>query len=183
MTLTSIPSPAEMAERIRKVGDDLLGISRDLASALDSNPNYAEELASEGIDRELIFRLDRFGRGEIHKSLVFATSRGAKKVIKLPLPEQIRSISGVEVLEPDGESHRAIPLHELTAKQAQQVFGSDHIRTLAEQRTWLDSRRSKGRILDCDMGLVRTKEGIRIPSLNITITKDLVRKMHEFLRK
>lgn len=181
MTLTR-PSAVEMAERIRKVGEDLLSIAHDIAEAVDHNSAYVDELVAEGIDRNLIFRLERFGRGQIHRSLVFSTSKGAERALRIPLSEQEKAIKeGVPVLEPDGEGSRLIPLHELTAKQAKQVFALHTMRTLAEQRTYLDECNAKGRTLDCGLGMTLTKEGIRLLPLNIVVTRELVRKMHELL--
>jgi len=184
MTLTKTPSAAQMAERIRKVGEDLLGIAHDIAAALDENSGYLDELVAEGIDRNLVFRLDRFGRGQIHRSLVFSTSKGAERALRIPVSEQERAIKeGVLVLEPNGEGSRMIPLHELTAKQAKQAFALHALRTPAEQRTYLDVCSAKGRTLDCGLGLTSTKEGVRLLPLNILVTWELVRKMSELMKK
>lgn len=183
MTL-SRPSAVEMAERIRKVGEDLLNIARDIAAALDENSGFLDDLVAEGIDRTLIFRLDRFGRGQIHRSLVFSTSKGAERAIRIPISEQSRVLKdGVPVLEPNGEGIRTIPLHELTAKQAKQAFALHALRTPAEQRTYLDICSAKGRTLDCGLGLTSTKEGVRLLPINILVTWELVRKMSELMKK
>lgn len=142
--LNKISTAPQLADRIRKIGDDLLEVSRDLANALDFNPKLADELQEHGIDRGVIRRLERFGRGQIHESLVFSTTPGGIKLITVPLSEQVSVITnGVKVLDDDEIENRNIPVHELSNRQASQVFAGGKIRTLTEQRTWLRKQKRK----------------------------------------
>lgn len=142
--LAKIPTAAELAQRIKTVSNDLLSIAHDLVAALDAKPQLADELEEAGVNRELIRRLERLGRGQIHPRLVFSTTPGAEKLLTVPLSEQSRALeSGVEVMEDDEATTRNIPIHELTPEQARQVFHRGQIRSLAEQRTYLRDRKKK----------------------------------------
>lgn len=137
-------SATELAERIRNVSNDLLGIAHDLVMALDAKPELMDELDAAGVNRELVNRLERLGRGQIHPRLVFSTTPGAEKLLSVPLSEQSRALdNGIEVMEDDETTSRWIPVNEMTPAQARQVFHRGQIRSLAEQRTWLRSQKKK----------------------------------------
>jgi hypothetical protein len=140
--LTVIPSAAELAERIRNIGNELLSVAADLVAAVDVRPETMEELMDLGVNRSLLYRLYKLGRGQISPRLVFATGR-EKHLLALPRSEQERILDdGIAVLSPGGD-HRQIPVSQLSTAQCKQVFGPQGVRTLAEQRTWLDEHRAK----------------------------------------
>jgi len=164
-TLTKIPSAKDFAERITNIGANLLGLAHDLVAAIDTRPELVEELVEAGVNRELVNRLERLGRGQIHPQLVFNTSPGGKRLITLPLSEQnaVLNHGGVEILEPDEKSIRTIPLNELTAQQAGQAFHGGQRRSLAEQRSWLQVRKAKQLPpVDCTTGYKVTRDRVFI---------------------
>ncbi|HBJ87125.1 MAG TPA: hypothetical protein DDZ88_25350 [Verrucomicrobiales bacterium] len=133
------------ADRIRAVGDEVLNVAADLVAALDARPELRAELIDAKVSRDVIDNLERLGRGEIHRNLVLDSSTVGRRLLKLPLSVQTQAIeAGVEVLDPDEQTTRLIPVDELTPKQVEQVFPKHgHQRSLAEQRTWLRERKSK----------------------------------------
>jgi hypothetical protein len=140
--LTVIPSAAELAERIRNIGNGLLSVAADLVRAVDVRPETMDELIDSGVNRDLLRRLEKLGRGQISPRLVFAYGH-EKNLLALPLSSQERILDdGVEVLSPGGD-HRHIPVGQLSPAQCKQVFGPQGVRTLAEQRTWIDEQRAK----------------------------------------
>ena len=148
---TKIPSAQEIAARIRNIGTSLLEVAHDLVAAIDARPELVKELADAGVNRELLNRLEKLGRGQIHPSLVFNTTSGGTKLLALPLSEQTHVLeNGVEILDADETSTRLIPVNELTGEQSRQVFQSGKMRTLAEQRTWLRDRKNKLKPVDAD---------------------------------
>lgn len=139
-----LPTAAEIADRISKIGDDLADVAHDIVAVLDVNPKFADELQEHGVPREFIRRLELFGRDQVDRRLVFADSPGARKLLNLPLSEQKVALDeGIEILEDDGQDKRVIPVHELTPKQAQQAFNGTGKRTPAQQRTWLKEQKAK----------------------------------------
>ena len=163
--LSKIVSAPEIAERIRNVSNDLLGIAHDLVAALDARPELSDELIEQGVNRELIRRLERLGRGQIHPKLVFATTPGAQKLLTVPLSEQTRALDeGVECLDDDETSSRKIATADMTQEQARLVFTHGRIRSLAEQRTWMRANKKRQTISTPD-------EGYRVCSDHVITTK------------
>jgi hypothetical protein len=135
-------TPEEFAERIRNITTDLLAVAADLVHSLPSRPKLAREIAALGINPELVKRLEKLGRKQLHPDLVLATTPGAIKLGScVPSEQELLLESGAEVME--GDDSRVIPIHELTDDQARQVFVNGHVRTLAEQRSWLKSAAAK----------------------------------------
>jgi hypothetical protein len=146
--LLKIPTAAELAARISRVGADLVAIAKDLVRAVDEDPNFIEALAAQGIHRELIRRLEKFGRNQIDERLVLLSGPGIQQLMAAPLSEQREVLtSGVEVLEDDEKTVRKIPLSSLTPQQARQVFNRDHVRDIGEQRTWIRAQRAEGSVV------------------------------------
>jgi hypothetical protein len=139
-----------MARRINQLGFDIVAVAKDVVRDIDAqtddgkprNPNYVKELEALGINRILIYRLERFGRNEIDERLVLQTGSGARALIRMPLSEQRRVLAeGLDILEDDEQNTRRIPFDSLTPKQVYQGFAQDHVRTLAEQKTYIRSKR------------------------------------------
>jgi hypothetical protein len=140
-TLSVIPSAAELARRIGNIATDVLSIAADLVAAVDVNPRILDEMVDLGINRELLRRLEKLGRGQISPRLVFSTTTGERRLHCLPLSEQEHLLDqGVEVLGAEGD-HRRIPVAQLSPAQCKQVFGAHGVRTLAEQRTWIEEHK------------------------------------------
>lgn len=88
-------------------------------------------------------RIELVGRGIMHSRLLWETGPGAKKVRKLPFSQQkICLEEGIEVLLDGGDTMK-MQLTALTNFQVDQVFTKDHVRTLAEQKAWLESYKSE----------------------------------------
>lgn len=147
MSLKPILNPSaasELAARLRSISEDILSLARDLVAAIDSNPSLPAELEDLGVNRDLIYRLERLGRNQIHRDLVFATSPGAIALLHQPLSVQEQGLNeGVEVMEHDEATIRRIPVNSLTRDQVRQVFIGDRFRSLAEQRTWIRCKKSQ----------------------------------------
>jgi hypothetical protein len=141
--LSKIHSAQELCDRISRITEDVLGVARDLAAALDLRPELMNEMCQLGADRGVLRRLERLGRGQIHSRLVFADFPGVRKLMDVPLSEQTIALDkGVEVLDADEATTRNIPVEQLSREQTQQVFGDGEIRTIAQQRTWLRKKKA-----------------------------------------
>jgi hypothetical protein len=136
-------------QRIQQIAEDLLGVARDYVEALDRSPGVRMELEKLGVAKELLRRLERVGRGSIAPALVFCAGMAAQRVMSLPLSEQEEILrQGVEVLSLDGLDHRRIPLEELSPDQVRQVFSEEGVRSLSQQRTYLENEREAQRVVE-----------------------------------
>jgi hypothetical protein len=142
--LSKLPSASEIIEAYNNVGDNIRLLASKIAACLDVNPRFADELVSRGMPADVIRRLERLGRNQIHESLTFNTRPGGIKLMTLPLSEQVVAISeGITVLEPDEQDSRNIPVNDLTHAQCKQVFSNGRVRSLAEQRSYLQEKKAK----------------------------------------
>lgn len=145
--LVRIPTTEELLARFQQNAADMAETARLLVLALDTRPEIMDELEGAGIPREHLFRLERFGRGQLHPKLLFPVGLAERQLAQLTLSEQARALDrGVEVLDADdGSEPRLIPVAELSRQQIRTVFCRGRIRTLAEQRTWLRAENAKRR--------------------------------------
>lgn len=95
-----------------------------------------------GISCELLGKLERVGRHQMHQDLLFANYAAASCLKRLPYSEQKRCIEdGVKVLVPDGnggQSELTIPAVSSPSKrQCKQVFSKEGVRSLGAQRAYL----------------------------------------------
>ena len=93
---------------------------------------------------DVLSQLEKIGRNHLLPQLLLAEYPAARKLERLPMSEQSRlMIEPVEVmLLKDGDPDTLlVPIRHLTGAQVRQVFASNHVRTLAEQRQWIESQR------------------------------------------
>lgn len=111
------------------------------ARELDADPEWADKLCAENkwITPERVKRFADFGRKKIHPLLYVAGTPGASKLMKMPYSLQEKHVKEpVEVLTPGGEP-LLVDVMNLKPNQVDQVFGFDRVRSLAEQRAWIES--------------------------------------------
>lgn len=146
-----------LAEYVRRVAD---GFARGKAEwnqaaecareARKTYPEFPEALmaALPGVPEEFIHRF--CGIGLLYMSeLCVMECPGAKRLRKLPLQIQEQCMADnveVAIQERDGRwTHIKIAVQNLTRSQAEQVFDKDRVRSVAEQRAWLEDRREQKR--------------------------------------
>lgn len=169
-TLTKSPTVPEFLDALNKWQADFIAgaepVAKMLVAALDVNPGFARECEAAGVPRSILHRLERLGRGQIVPRLLEDNSCAARYLLKLPKSEQqIAYARGVEVMEPDGATDaqaRLIKIDELTPAQAAQVFNCDHIRTLAEQRTYIATKKAKSPRVTMEATHRVKKDGVEI---------------------
>lgn len=144
MELVRIPSEEEFLAKVRESGDALQEAARMLVLRLDNVPDARQSLLDRGFDVTALRQMERLGRGQIIPQIAASASCGARALGRCPVSEQ-RTVweNGVEVLEPDLHDTRRIEVVELSRKQCQQVFGRDGLRSIAQQRTWLEEEARK----------------------------------------
>ncbi len=108
--------------------------------AIDSDPSNIHRFKEkyELTDTAWI-RFEQVGRGLLHEKLLTDYSLGARKLKMLSFSEQARyTASPVEYLTKDNDVLK-IQLCNLTRNQIKQVFAEDHVRSIAEQRAFIES--------------------------------------------
>jgi hypothetical protein len=115
--------------------------------ALDENPKNSEVFLTEfdGVVSPTMFgMLEKVGRKCLHPQLILGGGPNANKIRRLPYSVQERVFAGerFEMLVSGGE-HILVDVREATKEQAEQLVGDDHIRTLSEQRAWMEAQKSQ----------------------------------------
>lgn len=116
--------------------------------AITEDPNLLEEFKTKypEVSMSAWADIEAVGRGTLSQGLLFKASSGYNRLKKLPLSLQQKYINGtVELLIEGGESLK-VKVEALTTDQARQVFSRTHVRTLGEQRAYLESKRSKNKL-------------------------------------
>lgn len=140
-----------------------------LVAMLKHNPNIKEQIVRDHPEISLgtLARLEAVGRGQLKPELLLSDAAPYKAARSLPISDQQRLLETGRVpllIETDrGPDVIHADFKTLTPKQVHQVFAEDHIRSEAEQRTFIESRRKKiARDWDFENGMVVFKRGAKL---------------------
>lgn len=136
-----------VSELIIKGMDCWIEAGEIIANTLQEHPDSLPRICEvTGLSEDIVRRFEQIGRKEIYPQLLANTSIGYRKLVSCPYREQqLYSESPVEMLvikngKPDTLK---VNVAHLTPEQARQVFASDHVRSLAEQRAWVEAERKR----------------------------------------
>jgi hypothetical protein len=110
---------------------------------IDADPTAADayRAAYPDIPAASWVGFESLGRGAVIPQLLWSRGPGPRALARLPISEQRRYIdSPAKLLTVDGDT-LLVATKDMNTKQVRQVFASDHVRTLGEQRAWLESQR------------------------------------------
>lgn len=144
INVDKVRTAEELVQEFRSWGAVGIGLFRELAHRLELQPESIEVFRDAGLSIEHVRVWERIGRGEVIPELALPVSLGHKALLKLTVSEQkLYYHDGVEVLEPNLQDTRRIPLTELSRDQYRQVWDGNKFRTPAQQRTWLELQSAK----------------------------------------
>lgn len=132
----------------KNVYEGALTVSKIIVDAIDEDPANREILydALKSVMTPAMFRqLESVGRKILDSRLLIGSGgQHTAKIKKLPFDLQKKVIDGgmFEFLTADG-SHMMVCLRDGEDWQAKQMFADDHIRTLPEQKTWIEAEKAK----------------------------------------
>lgn len=84
--------------------------------------------------------LEMVGRGQLDARIAAGGCPYGNKLRRLPMSEQKQALDGTIPLLTAGGDTLQVRLDALMPKQSDQVFAPGHIRSLSEQRAWLEDR-------------------------------------------
>lgn len=129
-------------QSIQQAENHLIDAAMIYVKAVNEHGDKARAAFQNAIpDAPMVFwrRIEGVGRGNIDKRLVLERHVGASFLEKLPVHVQADTLNnGVKVLTGDGD-HLLVRIENMTRHQCRMVFSGDHIRSLNEQRAWLES--------------------------------------------
>lgn len=166
-----------MASEITKSAVDRFGelFATGMAKLVEACRVYAEAVKADPSQREAFARkypqfnsyawanFERVGNNELDARLLTASFSASGYLRALPVNRQKDALdNGVDVLTENGESLR-VSVENLQPLQARQVFNGRAIRTLAEQRAWIEEQRQNEALRKAkpvNAGYVVTKNGV-----------------------
>ena len=116
-----------------------------LVKNIDEDPDFGDKICDKcpDISAEMVCRFEQIGRQELHPRLLLSDAPGIRRLRKLPYDLQEKYVTHpVNMLATDGSTINA-DVRNLTPDQAAQVFKHDGIRSLAEQRLWIEDTKAK----------------------------------------
>lgn len=148
----------------------ILDASRFYVQAITEKPERAE-LFREAMPMftETRWRLiENIGRGNALPDLFTAPPSVLRQLEAMPISaQQVFSAKGAPLLLPNGDSIN-VTMGRMTPEQARQLVAYDHVRTLAEQKVWLEKEKHRAVTLHSR----RIETGYKIEKGQIVITSD-----------
>lgn len=119
-----------------KAGDLLV----ELEHQMGEDALMAVTARCPGLSYDALQLFLRIGRREIHPMLTLNTSVANEYIAALPYEQQEMILKeGAVLLEEDGE-RTIVPADTLTSRQCEQLFDNNTLRTIRQQRLWLDAQ-------------------------------------------
>ena len=145
MTTAIRSNYAEISVLIAEGIDKWLEAGRLVADALSRNPASMDKICqATGLSPDIITRFEQIGKEELYPQLLASTSIGARNLVKCSYSQQKHySANPIAMLVSNGDKpdKLMVAVDAMTGQQVKQVFGRGHIRSLAEQRAWVESER------------------------------------------
>jgi hypothetical protein len=120
---------------------------RLLVEILDDDPKAREQITEggkAGITEDTLAVFESIGRRQLFYRLCLNNAPGVRALTKCPYSEQVRfADEPIEMLLLDGKESLQVGVGAMSAQQVKQVFGNRRIRTLGEQRAWLEGHKAK----------------------------------------
>lgn len=110
--------------------------------AITKDPSFKDWIAEEvpQVSGGTWRTLEMVGRGQLDARIAAGGCPYGNKLRRLPMSEQKHALDGTIPLLTAGGDTLQVRLDALMPKQADQVFAPGHIRSLAEQKAWLEDR-------------------------------------------
>ena len=144
MNIAAAPSYiSEFQSALESGIENIVKASAVYVEAIDSDPTAKEMFLSSFADvipSSAWAGFEAVGRKQMHPKLLFGAggNRGYLKYLPYSDQEQIMAGHKYDFLISGGDSIRVDP-REITKEQVRQLFGRGHVRTLGEQRSYLES--------------------------------------------
>lgn len=135
-------------EGLSQVNATIMELAEMVVQAMDDDPLFVERVQKKKpeITEALIMRFYEVGQKQIHEALMFDDCVGGRRLRQLSYHEQEKYVAkplALLVKGEDGWDELPVDYRNITGHQAQQLFKKGGVRTPAEQRAWLESRKPK----------------------------------------
>ena len=137
----------QFAELIRKGWECWVKAGEIYVEAIEADPEFAERVlaAVPELTPSILRKFEMLGRQQLHPRLLLMDGPGVKKLRAMPYSTQAKHLADpIEMLVIRGEETDTlmVDVKELSTEAARQVFASDHVRSLPEQRSYIEASRA-----------------------------------------
>ena len=145
---TQIKKDAEAISRLITDGMEAwVTAGKMIATGVDEDPKYIDKLCSHlpDLSPEHLKRLEDIGRKRIHPQILVSAAPGIRRLGRLDYSTQEKYLNEpVDLLIDDGNGLETlkVDVRNLTRDQSFQAFASDRVRSVAEQRAYLEDRKA-----------------------------------------
>lgn len=136
-------------EALQRGKDALVEAGRILVAILEEDPNAKERILEDNpeVTSDLLDTFERIGRGQLYHKLCLLETPGVRALRRCAYSDQVKySEAPIPMLllqARDETDHLQVSVYALNSEQTRQVFGRNRVRTLAEQRAYLEACRAK----------------------------------------
>jgi hypothetical protein len=141
-------------EAIQRGKEALEDAGRILVAMIDEDASVKERIMDDHpeITEDVLETFERIGRKQLYYRLCLLEAPGIRALKRCPYSEQVRfETEPLPMLLINGKDltdHLLVAVHSMQPDQVRQVFGAHRIRSLAEQRAWLENQKCKPRQLE-----------------------------------
>lgn len=122
---------------------------RILVELIDADPNVIDRILEQNpkISEDVLETFERIGRKQLYYQLTINESPGVKALRHCPYSEQVKHCNEpleLLLIKPGAKPETLrVSVHTMSPDQARQAIGPKRIRTLAEQRAWIEAQAKK----------------------------------------
>lgn len=118
---------------------------------LSEDPEMPDKIVQEypSITKSILRRFEQLGNGTLHPKLLMSNCIGARCLRAMPYSEQeeyFQEPLKYLVSTNDGTESLMIGYASVDAEQAKQLFARDHVRSLGEQRAYIEAKKTQQKI-------------------------------------
>ena len=143
----------EFYEALQRGKEALEDAGRIFVSLIDADPSIRERIMDEHpeLTEDVLATFERIGRKQLYYELVLLEAPGIRALRRCPYSEQVKHckepVPMLLLNSKDSSEHLMVAVTALQPEQVRQVFGHNRIRSLAEQRAFLEREKIKPRPL------------------------------------
>ena len=135
--------------------DEIVKAAKIYVKAIDEDPSNQKLFMDEFKDTIPLaawYGFEAVGRGAMHPKLLLGGGRNSNKIKQLPFSIQKQIFDGYkfDLLLPDGDSMK-VNLLEVSPLQAEQLVNNNNIRSLGEQRAYLEEQKKQITVTEIEL--------------------------------